>query len=75
MTAPADIFEHCMVCGQLLTWKHDHKPDLSGLDDGPYLPGHAPRKKPAPKPATEITAIRARAWATRRQKYGQHGHR
>jgi hypothetical protein len=65
----------CTVCGQDMTWQHDHKPDLSGLDDGPYLPGHAPRKKPAPKPADEIREIRTRAWATRRAKYGQHGHR
>lgn len=65
----------CEKCGGALTWQHDHRPDLSGLDDGPYLPGHAPRKKPAPKSAAEIHDIRARAWATRRQKYGQWGHR
>ena len=53
----------------------DHKPDGSGLDDGPYLPGKAPRKKPAPKSASEIADIRSRAWATRRQKYGDRGHR
>jgi len=38
----------------------------SGLDCGPYLPGRAPRKKPAPKSADELRAIRAKAWATRR---------
>lgn len=65
----------CKICGGTLTWHHDHQPDLSGLDDGHYLPGHAPGKKRAPKPADEIRDIRARAWATRRQKYGQHGHR
>lgn len=43
----------------------DHKPDLSGLDDGPYLPGCAPRKKPAPKTTEELREIRAKAWATR----------
>lgn len=53
----------------------DHKPDESGLDDGVWLPGQAPRKKPAPKPAVEMSKIRSRAWATRRAKYGQHGHR
>lgn len=53
----------------------DHKPDGSGLDDGPYLPGQAPRKKPAPKDASEISEIRNRAWKTRRQKYGDRGHR
>lgn len=44
----------------------DHRPDQTGLDDGPYLPGRAPRKKPAPKSAEELTAIRKRAWVTRR---------
>jgi hypothetical protein len=46
----------------------DNKPDGSGLDDGPYLPGRAPRKKPAPKSPEELAAIRAKAWATRRAK-------
>lgn len=63
----------CDACGGLLTWQHDHRPDNTGLDDGPPL--RPPRKKPALKPADEIRDIRARAWATRRQKYGQHGHR
>lgn len=67
--------ERCSICGGLLIWEHDHKPDMSGLDDGPYLPGRAPRKKAAAKSSEEIADIRARAWATRRQKYGQHGHR
>jgi hypothetical protein len=53
----------------------DHKPDGSGLDDGPYLPGCAPRKKIDPKPAKEMADIRARAWATRRSRYGKWGHR
>lgn len=63
----------CEHCGAALTWQHDHRPDNSGLDDGPPL--NPPRKRPAPKPADEIRETRARAWATRRQKYGQHGHR
>ena len=63
---------HCEICGGSLTWKHDHKPDLSGLDDGPPLPT---RKKAAPKSREETKAIRARAWATRREHYGQYGHR
>ena len=67
--------ERCLICGGELSWEHDHRPDMSGLDDGPYLPGRAPRKKPAPKAAHEISAIRKRAWATRRQKYGKYGHR
>lgn len=62
----------CEVCGGLLTWRHDHRANSRGLDDGPPL---LARKKPAPKPADEIRDIRARAWATRRLKYGQHGHR
>lgn len=67
--------EICMICGQELSWPHDHKPDQSGLDDGPYLPGRAPRKKPEPKTPDELTEIRLRAWETRRAKYGQYGHR
>jgi hypothetical protein len=63
----------CDICGGALTWQHDHRADNSGLDDGP--PMNQPRKKPAPKPAYEIRDIRARAWTTRRQRYGQHGHR
>jgi hypothetical protein len=65
----------CTICGGPLDWEHDHKPDNSGLDDGPYLPGHAPRKAMEPKPPEESRAIRQQAWATRREKYGSHGHR
>ncbi len=39
----------------------------TGLDDGPYLPGKAPRKKPAPKTPEELRVIRAKAWETRRR--------
>jgi hypothetical protein len=46
----------------------DNRPDGSGLDDGPWLPGCAPRKKPEPKSPEELAAIRAKAWATRRSK-------
>lgn len=48
----------------------DRKPDLTGLDDGPYLPGRAPRKKTTPKTPEELRAIRAKAWTTRRIKKG-----
>lgn len=65
----------CPTCKQPTGFEHDHKTDLSGLDDGPPLPGHAPRKKAAPKSAEEMRDIRARAWQTRREKYGQYGHR
>lgn len=51
----------------------DHRPDNTGLDDGPPL--YAVRRKPAPKSAAELANIRAQAWATRRAKYGEHGHR
>ena len=44
----------------------DHKPDGSGLDDGPWLPGKGPRAKAAPKSKEQLAAIRAKAWATRR---------
>lgn len=65
----------CNVCGLDQSWLHDHKADKSGLDDGPDLPGHAPRKKPAPKSREEMADIRARAWKTRREKLGPYGHR
>ena len=65
----------CPVCGKDTPVLHDHRPDLSGLDDGPYLPSRAPRKKPAPKSPKETRAIRSKAWATRRAKYGKDGHR
>lgn len=53
----------------------DNRPDGTGLDDGPYLPGCAPRKRPPAKSPEDLAAIRARAWATRRAKYGERGHR
>lgn len=54
------------VCG--------HTP-CDGLDCGVFLPGEAPRKKMAAKSPEEMAEIRARAWATRRAKYGRYGHR
>lgn len=67
--------EVCLACGGLLAFQHDHQPDQSGLDDGPYLPWGAPRKKPEPKAPEVAAAIRKRAWATRRERYGKYGHR
>lgn len=67
--------DRCPVCGGALSYTHDHKADNSGLDDGPWLPGKQPRKKPAPKSAEEMKRIRSQAWATRRAKYGPQGHR
>lgn len=40
----------------------------TGLDDGPYLPGKAPRKKPEKKTPEELRAIRLKAWETRRSR-------
>ena len=57
------------------TERPDNRTDGSGLDDGVFLPGCAPRKKAAPKSPDKIAEIRARAWETRRNKYGRHGHR
>jgi hypothetical protein len=51
------------------------KPDNSGIDDGPYLPGQSPRKRAAPKTQEESALIRITAWETRRRKYGERGHR
>lgn len=58
------IAAHC-ICGNT---------PCDGLDCGPYLPGQAPRKRPTPKSAEQMADIRARAWATRRAKYGEAGH-
>lgn len=66
------MINSCLICGAPLTWEHDHRGDNTGLDDGPPL--HPPRKRPDPKTGEEYRAIRDRAWATRRQKYGQRGH-
>ena len=48
---------------------------MGGLDDGPWLPGKGPRKRVKPKSAEELSAIRAKAWATRRNILGPKGHR
>lgn len=48
---------------------------MTGLDEGPWLPGRAPRKRPKPKCSDELRAIRNKAWKTRRQKLGPKGHR
>ena len=60
----------CPLCVSETTFQHDHKPDNTGIDDGPEM---ATRKKPAPKPTEKTAAIRAQAWETRRVKYGVHG--
>lgn len=48
---------------------------MTGLDDGPWLPGKGPRKRAKRKTDEELRVIRAKAWATRRQKLGPKGHR
>lgn len=58
----------CAVCGDPVDDQHDHAADGSGLDDGPFLPGRAPRKRATPKPPEELKSIRAKAWTTRRAK-------
>ena len=62
----------CQECQAVTGWLHDHRPDLSGIDDGPP---ERERKKPAPKTPECMSKIRAKAWATRRLRYGQYGHR
>lgn len=63
----------CPICLCETTFRHDHQPDNSGLDDGPPL--NEPRNRAEPKPADVMRDIRDRAWATRRAKYGERGHR
>lgn len=48
------------------SWRED---DYEIDDQGKII------KQPAPKSAEEMASIRARAWATRRGKYGERGHR
>ena len=64
MTDVAEIARGQCMCG--------HQP-CDCLDCGVYLPGRGPRKKPAAKSAEQMTAIRAKAWATRRAMYGDCG--
>ncbi len=45
----------------------------TGLDCGPDQERHYV-KRAVPKTAAELTEIRARAWITRRAKYGECGH-
>jgi len=72
MTDTPDDRVVCATCGGSAAFRHDHKTDNSGLDDGPDL--HPPRKKAAPKSPAIMAEIRKRAWATRRAKYGVYGH-
>ena len=72
-SVPFEEVHWCPVCGAEETFAHDHKPDNTGLDDGPEI--EKARKKAAPKPPEVTREIRAAAWATRRAKYGAHGHR
>lgn len=48
---------------------------MTGLDDGSWLPGRAPRKKQKPKNANDLRVIRIKAWKTRRKILGPKGHR
>lgn len=67
------VLPWCPICIMEETFPHDHKADLTGLDDGP--PIKEARKKAAQKPPEVTAQIRATAWATRRAKYGTAGHR
>lgn len=53
----------------------DRRHDNTGLDDGPMLPSARKytQRKLAKSP-DEKALIRAKAWATRREKYGERGH-
>jgi hypothetical protein len=63
----------CLQCGAWDDVAHQHLSDQTGLDDGVPIKGRF-RKKMTPKPAEVMAEIRKRAWATRRAKYGSHGH-
>lgn len=53
-------------------WPCIHGSDClgTGIDCGP----DQRRRRSALRPAAELASIRARAWATRRAKYGARGH-
>lgn len=77
----AKNYVHAMILGRMMLCEVV-KPEapkcasfMTGLDDGPWLPGRGPRKKAKPKSAEEIKNTRAKAWATRRESYGERGHR
>ena len=49
--------DRCAACHGMLTFEHDHKPDQSGLDDGPPLPIWVSATScPAPASATTMMA-------------------
>jgi hypothetical protein len=56
-------------------WPCVHGTDCAGagLDCGPDFTRQY-TKRAAPKTAAEMSVIRARAWATRRDKYGERAH-
>ena len=58
-----------------MTWPCIHGADCAGdgLDCGPDQSRQYTKRAPQ-KTAAELTEIRARAWATRRAKYGERGH-
>ena len=66
--------DRCEICHGETAFQHDHRADFTGLDDGPYLPGQAPRKHHEYAPEL-LYKYRRQAWQTRRAKYGQSGHR
>lgn len=78
MSDPNELLRAQLVAlrfGLPIPRKLDKRPDGSGIDDGPYLNGCAPRKPQPIKSDADHAEIKARAWATRRAKYGKAGHR
>ena len=75
MTDEPPYTEWCDVCRDFFLSPHEHRLSSTGLDDGPWLPGQAPRKKPPPKTPEEVREIKMKAVATRRARYGPKGHR
>jgi hypothetical protein len=60
------MMEYCPICNGTLTWEHDHQPDMSGLDDGPYLPPEPRKRRSSRGPTRSIN--RARSGQAPRQK-------
>jgi hypothetical protein len=60
------VSEWVCVCGNI---------PCDGLNCGVWLKGQKPRKQPRKQNPIEASEQRRRAWETRRERYGERGHR